>query len=556
MNTKDQLSPRRKPTRLALLLLAFAAVGLLIWLPATGSLAQQTPSRQLVRTPVKEWPGKAKRWALVIGVDQYRDGNISALRGAANDAATLARALTQYAGFPADQVILLATDQPEERQPTRINILSYLSNIAAAVPKDGLLLVSFAGHGLERGGQAYLIPSDARLTDDISLLEESAVSVQRMHDRIRLTGVSQVVVLLDACRNDPGGRADAPNNLTTAYTKGFDFDVRNREVQAFATIYATAVGQRAFEYVEKKQGYFSWAVVEGLKGAAANERGEVTLAALVKYVQDTVPKRVAIDLGAGKQQRPFANIDGYMAADLVVAVGPPPGVADANATSNETRTDSRAMELSFWDSVKNSTNVDDFKAYLEKYPEGQFASLAKNKIKNLEAVAPPEPKASGDSMPELAFWGSVKNSTNAEDFEAYLKKYPKGEFVDLANNRIASLDALRRENERINDAKRAAAQPKLFVGRFGYKIGWTGFNWNGKLMVAPGRIEFVCEKGGDSCGEGKSVPLGCAAFASAVNDKSLIKEIELKSTRYRFTSSSPAEAAAALAAVRSVCRTP
>lgn len=534
-----------------------AVTALIAYFGDRGISAQQPTGRQLVSTsPVKEWPGKAKRWALVIGVDQYRDGNISALRGAANDAATLARALTQYAGFPADQVILLATDQPEERQPTRINILSYLSNIAAAVPKDGLLLVSFAGHGLERGGQAYLIPSDARLTDDISLLEESAVSVQRMHDRIRSTGVSQVVVLLDACRNDPGGRADAPNNLTTAYTKAFNFDVRNREVQAYATIYATAVGQRAFEYVEKKQGYFSWAVVEGLKGAAANERGEVTLAALVKYVQDTVPKRVAIDLGAGKQQRPFANIDGYMAADLVVAVGPSPGVADANATSNETRIDFRAMELSFWDSVKNSTNMDDFKAYLEKYPEGQFAVLAKNKIKSLEAVAQPESKASSDNTAELTFWESVKNSTNAEDFEAYLKKYPKGEFVDLANNRIASLDALRRENERINDAKRAAAQPKLFAGKFGYKIGWTGFTWNGKLLVAPGRIEFVCEKGSDSCGEGKSVPLTCAAFASAVTDKSLIKEIELASTRYRFTSPSLAEAAAALAAVRSVCRTP
>lgn len=376
---------RRARTLIAALALLFAASAFLLWSPFAGSHAQQPRSRQLAQTaPVKEWPGKAKRWALVIGVDQYRDGNISALRGAANDAATLARALTQYAGFPADQVILLATDQPEERQPTRINILTYLSNIAAAVPKDGLLLVSFAGHGLERGGQAYLIPSDARLTDDVSLLEESAVSVQRMHNRIRSTGVGQVVVLLDACRNDPGGRSGAPNNLTAAYTNAFNFDVRNREVQAYATIYATAVGQRAFEYVEKKQGYFSWALIEGLKGAAANERGEVTLAALVKYVQDTVPKRVAIDLGGSKQQRPFANIDGYMAADLVVAVGQPADAAAGNANVSETKTDPAAFELSYWESVKNSTDPEDFKAYLEKYPSGQFAALAQNKIRSLQ----------------------------------------------------------------------------------------------------------------------------------------------------------------------------
>src|SRR5260370_1257807 len=139
-----------------------------------------------------------------------------------------------------------------------------------------------------------------------------------MHDRIKAIGVGQVIVLLDACRNDPGGRADAPNNMTAAYTK-FNFDVRNREVEAFATLYATAIGQRAYEYTEKRQGYFTWAIVEALKGGAANEKGEVTLAALVKYVQDNVPKRIAIDLGGGEQQKPFATIDGYRADELVIA---------------------------------------------------------------------------------------------------------------------------------------------------------------------------------------------------------------------------------------------
>src|SRR5437763_16831948 len=58
---------------------------------------------------ITELPGKQKRWALVIGVDQYQDAQIGRLSGAANDARTLAAALTAYSGFPADQVILLAT---------------------------------------------------------------------------------------------------------------------------------------------------------------------------------------------------------------------------------------------------------------------------------------------------------------------------------------------------------------------------------------------------------------------------------------------------------------
>jgi hypothetical protein len=206
-----------------------------------------------------------------------------------------------------------------------------------------------------------------------------------VRNRIRAANVAQVMILLDACRNDPEGRADAPNPLTEAYTRGFNFDVRNREVQAFATLYATAVGQRAYEYQEKKQGYFTWAVVEGMRGGAADERGEVTLARLVGYVQNVVPKRIAIDLGAGKQQRPFAVIEGYRADELVVAV------AAANATSNtQARTDTAlkdtgAVEAEYWESIKNSADAVDFQEYLKEYPQGRYAPLARVKLRQLEA---------------------------------------------------------------------------------------------------------------------------------------------------------------------------
>ncbi len=280
---------------------------------------------------VRQLPAKAKRYAIVIGVDRYDDTQITTLGGSVNDAKTLANALVQYAGFPADQVTLLASDQPTERQPTRGNILRRLSNLSAVIPKDGLLLLSFAGHGVERGGEAFLLPSDAQVSNDVDLLEQTAINVKQVKEKIQKTGVGQVVMILDACRNDPVGRANADNPLTQAYTRGFNFDVRNREVTAFATLYATAVGARAYEYKERKQGYFTWELVEALKGKAANERGEVTLASLVKYLQENVPKRVLLDLGAGKDQRPFAVVEGYKADELVLAISNPNAAANNNA---------------------------------------------------------------------------------------------------------------------------------------------------------------------------------------------------------------------------------
>jgi hypothetical protein len=388
-------------------------------------------SRQLVQQPIAVWPGKAKRWALVIGVDSYRDPQISALKGSDNDARMLADALVRYAGVPQDQVILLATDQPKERQPTRVNILRRLSNLMSVVPKDGLLLFSFAGHGMERNGQAYLLPSDAQLSEDISFLEETAISVSRMKERIRATGVGQVVVLLDACRNDPGGRADAPNRLTAAYARAFNFDVRNREVQAFATLYATAVGQRAYEYTERKQGYFTWAIVEGLKGGAANEKGEVTLARLVRFVQEIVPKRIGIDLGSGREQKPFAVIEGYRAEDLVVAIG---DAKPAQLTTTLTRTaEPSAAEMSFWEYIKNSNDPSDFQAYLEKFPNGTFAELARRRSQrgaatrtqatDSDTLLNEEPKDRlGEARPTLEKKIVVPGTSEGEDTGIDLRK--------------------------------------------------------------------------------------------------------------------------------------
>jgi hypothetical protein len=331
----------RLTKNLRLALRAVALLGLIATLSAhlvqAQSQSAQQPANRLIThpEPITALPSQNKRWALLIGVDRYEDSNIGPLRGAANDANSLKEVLIRYAGFPQDQVIVLSTNEPPERQPTRKNILKRLSNLSGLIPKDGLLLVSFAGHGIDRNGRAFLIPSDATLTEDLGLLEETAVSVSHVKQRIKDTGVQQVMILLDACRAYPTGRSDSPNPLTPAFTNAFSFDTRNHEVVAFAVLYATAVGYRAYEYGEKHQGYFSWAIAQALSGAAANDRGEVTLQALVKYLEDKVPKLVALDYGAKVIQKPFAEIGGYRADELVLAVSRPNKVnAPSSSTNN------------------------------------------------------------------------------------------------------------------------------------------------------------------------------------------------------------------------------
>ncbi len=479
-------------------------------LPPAQTQSQPTTTAAPQADQVKALPVSAKRWALVIGVDKYVDPQISPLKGSDNDARMIADALVRYSGFPQDQVILLSTNQPVERQPTRVNILRRLSNLSTTVPKDGLLLVAFAGHGMERGGQAFLLPADAQISDQISFLEETAISMTRVKQWIKDTGVGQVVLLLDACRNDPGGRADAPNPLSNAYVSSFNFDVRNREVQAFATVYATGIGQRAYEYTEKKQGYFSWAIVEGLKGGAANDKGEVTLSQLVKYVQEAVPKRIAIDLGSTKQQKPFAVIEGYRADELVLAVTSVASNTASNMPGNIATVDPAAIELSYWETIKNSNNPEDFKAYLAKYPDGQFAELAKSR----STASRPLSSGGGDSV-EMLYWNAIKDSRNPSDFKAYVTKFPGGLFVELANSRIASLEAEANEKEK---ARANAAAEERIRNTHLFDVHDEG-RGEGTLTVAPGTLTFEPKKANAA----RTMTIQCSQIKRVESGKSALQ---------------------------------
>jgi len=53
--------------------------------------------------------------------------------------------------------------------------------------------------------------------------------------------------------------------------------------------------------------------------------------------------------------------------------------------------DPAVIELSFWDSIKTSTNPGDFEEYLKQYPMGSFASLARNRLKQTAPVAVVQP---------------------------------------------------------------------------------------------------------------------------------------------------------------------
>jgi adenylate cyclase len=96
-----------------------------------------------------------------------------------------------------------------------------------------------------------------------------------------------------------------------------------------------------------------------------------------------------------------------------------------------------ALELAFWESVKDGT-VAELETYLQRYPDGTFASLAKTRIEAASSSEAPSQADPAINSIDLAFWNSVKDSDRREELEAYLEKHPNGHFAGLARARLST----------------------------------------------------------------------------------------------------------------------
>jgi hypothetical protein len=96
---------------------------------------------------------------------------------------------------------------------------------------------------------------------------------------------------------------------------------------------------------------------------------------------------------------------------------------------------SEAIELAFWQSVQAGDDPDEYRVYLERYPNGTFVDLARARLAKPEAEDPSPAKREID----VTFWESIKDSENPAMFDAYLDKFPQGEFRVLAEIRLSEL---------------------------------------------------------------------------------------------------------------------
>ena len=118
------------------------------------------------------------------------------------------------------------------------------------------------------------------------------------------------------------------------------------------------------------------------------------------------------------------------------AIDTGPSLADENKTGEDKADE---VEMVFWQSLQDSEDPAEYRAYLERFPDGAFVELARIR---LAGFAESGRIAAADPV-ELEFWTSVKDADDRAMLEAYLEKYPDGEFRRLAEIRLAEVTKAR-----------------------------------------------------------------------------------------------------------------
>ncbi|MCL2139021.1 MAG: caspase family protein [Treponema sp.] len=195
-------------------------------LAATAIFAQNDPS-------VNSAPQK---YALVIGNGTYT-GGLSRLANPVNDAMDIA-AVLEHLGFAVDMLIDSTLIQMDAA------VLDMRERLGQNKNSYGFFF--YAGHGVQSGGENFLIPVNASIPNE-HYLRDRAVSLQSLLDNLNDAGNRLNVVVLDACRDTPFG-------WSRSGSRGLL--VVNRQPVDSIIVYATGAGQVAADG-EGRNGLFT-----------------------------------------------------------------------------------------------------------------------------------------------------------------------------------------------------------------------------------------------------------------------------------------------------------
>ena len=225
-------------------------------------------------------PSDSRKWALVIGVERY--SLLPAVDFAASDARKAANHFINILGVPESQVVLL-----EDEKATRSAVTSRLKDyFPSNLVRDSTLYIYFAGHGMPDvvTGEPYLMFFDSEATN----VSRTGYAMKELLSDLGAMDIAQSFLFTDACFSGMAARGEEMlvEGARPAVLRVEDVKVATGKVVAVG---ASTGSQLSHAYREKRQGLFTYYLLDGLRGSAdANGDGTVALGELYAYMSKNV----------------------------------------------------------------------------------------------------------------------------------------------------------------------------------------------------------------------------------------------------------------------------
>lgn len=348
----------------------FIAAGL-FGLALTGAAgAQEKPPlpaqpAAIAPVPVPLVQVSERRVALVIGNSKYK--NTPALANPDHDASDVAESLKAL-GF---EVI-------EGHDLEKASFDRSVREFAESLSGASAAVFFYAGHGLQVGGQNYLVPVDARLSTAVALDFEMVrlELVQRAMEREARTNI----IILDACRDNPLARNLARALGTRSSSVGHGLAaVESGEGTLIS--FSTQPGNVALDGAGRNSP-FADALLRHMS-ATGDDIAAVLINVRNDVMQATARKQVPWEHSA-------LTARFYFKAPEPPKPAPPPGP-----------TAEQQLEMLYWSTVKDSTNPAVIRSYLEKFPDGTFVPLARALIEQFEKQGEAEKAAKLEELKRI-----------------------------------------------------------------------------------------------------------------------------------------------------------
>lgn len=215
-------------------------------------------------------------WVVTIGINKYSVSSLN-LDYARPDAQSLYNYFDKSKKFPVSNKKLLSLYDSDANSKNIADVFKTLQFI----PREDLVVVYMAGHGVMIGDEWYFLPSNISVASEENVMK-NGISTKELKNYIESVGADRIILFLDACQS--GGALSPIKNFKGI--KSLRMLARDVGVHILA---ATDREQYAVELATLGHGVFTYSLLNALNRKYDKKNNYVTISELMKFVEKEVP---------------------------------------------------------------------------------------------------------------------------------------------------------------------------------------------------------------------------------------------------------------------------